>query len=216
VVFGVGGSVAGFVLAGGRSSRMGSDKALELFGGRPLIQRALSILAEVAAGPRIAGSRSTLAGYAEEIPDTFAEAGPLGGVHAGLSASVAEWNVFLPVDVPLMPASLLRCLVELAILTGSPVTVATLNGRMEPFPVVLNRSVLPQITDLLERQDAACHAAWRSIPEVLGAELDAVAVENLVQCGQCSHPLALPPMLWFQSANTQGELALLHRYAGFA
>jgi len=209
-------AVAAFVLAGGRSSRMGSDKALELFAGRPLIAHALSVLAEVAAGPRIAGVRSMLAGFAEEIPDTFADAGPLGGVHAGLGASPAEWNIFLPVDVPLMPASLLRCLVERAMLTEAPVTVAKLNGRMEPFPVVLRRLVLRQIAELIARRETACHAAWQSIPRALGVELDAVAVENLVQCGRCAHPLGLPPVVWFQSANTPGELALLQRYAGFA
>ena len=192
---------------------MGSDKAVELFGGIPLIQNALSVLTEIAGGPRIAGSRSTLAGFGEAIPDTFADAGPLGGVHAALAASLAEWNLFLPVDVPLMPVSLLLCLVERAMLMGSSVTVAKLNGRMEPFPVVLHRSVLPLIADRIRIGETACHAAWREVCAALDGRLDAVAVENLVQCGKCVHPLGLPPAVWFKSANTPEELALLQRYA---
>jgi hypothetical protein len=63
-------SAAGFVLAGGNSSRMGSDKALALFGGIPLIQIALETLAEAHIPARIAGSRSDLGRFADEIPDT--------------------------------------------------------------------------------------------------------------------------------------------------
>ena len=204
-------SAAGFVLAGGYSSRMGTDKALALFGGIPLIQNALDILAEAKIPARIAGSRSDLSDYAEEIPDTFSESGPLGGVHAALSASNAEWNLFLPVDMPLMPASLLVCLLQRAILTGAPVTAVRLNGRIEPFPVVLQSSTLPHIADRLQSGDASCYRAWQRIPGELHSSFDAIPVEYLIQCGQCRHPGGLPPMLWIQSANTQAELASLCR-----
>ncbi len=48
----------GFVLAGGRSSRMGRDKALAMFGGRPLIEIALEMLREAGLNAAIAGGRS--------------------------------------------------------------------------------------------------------------------------------------------------------------
>jgi len=181
-----------------------------LFNNVPLIQHALQILAAASLPAQIAGSRISLAKFAEEIPDTFPESGPLGGIHAGLAASRSDWNLFLPVDLPLMPASLLALLLQRAELTGAPVAVAKLNGRIEPFPVVLHRSTLPQIAHLLQSGQTACHVAWQTIPPALNAQLDAIAVENLVQCGQCSHPLGLPPFFWFQSANTPAELAWLN------
>jgi len=205
------GSVAGFVLAGGRSSRMGSDKALALFHGVPLIQAALQRIDAVGISARIAGARSDLSSFAAQIPDTFAETGPLGGIHAALSASDAEWNLFLPVDLPLMPSSLLACLLQRAMLTGAPVTAARLNGRIQPFPVVLHRAVLPSITQRLETGNSACHAAWQSIPAELDSTLDAAPAEYLHQCGHCSHPRGFPPILWFQSANTPAELSRLNR-----
>ena len=205
------GSVAGFVLAGGRSSRMGSDKALALFHGVPLIQAALQTINAVGIPARIAGARSNLSSFAVPIPDTFTETGPLGGIHAALSVSDAEWNLFLPVDLPLMPSSLLVCLLQRAILTGAPVTVARLNGRIQPFPVVLHRSVLPSIAQWLETGNSACHAAWQSIPGDLGSTLDAAPVEYLHQCRHCSHPRGFPPILWFQSANTPAELLRINR-----
>ena len=205
------GSAVGFVLAGGRSSRMGSDKALALFRGVPLIQTALQTINAVGIPARIAGSRSDLSSFAAQIPDTFAETGPLGGIHAALSISDAEWNLFLPVDLPLMPSSLLACLLRRAMLTGAPVTAVRLNGRIEPFPVILHRSVLPSITQRLQEGNSACYAAWQEIPLELDSSLDAVPVEYLHQCGHCSDPRGLPPALWFQSANTPAELSRLNR-----
>ena len=190
---------------------MGSDKALALFHGVPLIQAALQTINAVGIPTRIAGSRSNLSSFAAQIPDTFTETGPLGGIHAALSVSVAEWNLFLPVDLPLMPSSLLACLLQRATLTGAPVTVTRLNGRIEPFPVILQRAVLPSITQRLQTGNSACHAAWQEIPPKLGSSLDAVPVEYLHQCGHCSHPRSLPPALWFQSANTPAELSRLNR-----
>lgn len=204
-------SVAGFVLAGGQSSRMGTDKALTLFGDIPLVQVALATLCAAGVPGRLAGSRSALGAFAEEIPDTFPDAGPLGGIHAGLSTSEAEWNLFLPVDLPLMPSLVLARLLQRAIFTGAPVTATRLNGRIEPFPVVLHRDILPQIEQRLQSGQTACHAAWQTIPEDMGTTLDAVSVENLIQCGQCRHPEGLPPVLWYQSANTPAELAWLTR-----
>ena len=204
-------SAAGFVLAGGRSARMGTDKALALFAGIPLIRIAIETLAAAGIPAEIAGSRSPLTSFAKEIPDTFPEAGPLGGIHAALSASAADWNLFLPVDLPLMPASLLTYLLQRAVLTGLPVTATRLNGRLEPFPVVLHRSILPHIVHRLATGATACHEAWQSIPQDLGTRIDAVSVENLVQCGQCRHRGHLPPVLWYQSANTPADLERLNR-----
>jgi molybdopterin-guanine dinucleotide biosynthesis protein A len=205
---------AGFVLAGGHSSRMGSDKALALFGGIPLIQVALETLGATQLSVQIAGSRSQLSGFAQEIPDTFVEAGPMGGIHAALAVSRSEWNVFLPVDLPLMPSSLLASLLQRAQLTQAPVTVARVNGRIEPFPVVLNRRVLPLIADRLAAGRTACHQAWKTIPAEMGKPLDAVDVESLLQCGQCvpgRGRMGVPPALWFHSANSPDQLSRLNR-----
>jgi len=189
---------------------MGFDKALALFDGNPLVERALLTLSEAEIPARIAGSRSALFAFAEVIPDTFSESGPMGGIHAGLAASQAEWNLFLPVDLPLIPASFLACLARRALHTGAPVVASRLNGRITPFPVVLHHSVLDHIGQLLEAGESSCHKAWRTIPEKLGTRLDAADVECLVSCGHCHDLAGLPPVFWFQSANTPIELANLH------
>ena len=98
---------AGYVLAGGQSSRMGTDKALVRFRGRPLVQHAVQILNTAGLTATIAGSRRPLAEYAPSIADKWADgersAGPLAGVASALSSTNAEWNVFLTVDAPSFP-----------------------------------------------------------------------------------------------------------------
>jgi molybdopterin-guanine dinucleotide biosynthesis protein A len=202
---------AGFILAGGQSSRMGSDKALVPLQGRPLLAIALDAL-RAGIPAAIAGAQSDLSVYAPVIEDKHPGLGPLSGIHAALSASSAAWNLFLPVDMPLMPPSLLRLLLDRAILTGSPITATQLNGRLLPFPAVLHRSVLPHIAHCIATRQLACRPAWQSMPPLPGARpdsarLDAPSVELLRTLGSCSHPLGLPPYTWFFNANTPAELA---------
>ena len=103
---------AGFVLAGGQSRRMGTEKSLLDFGGRPLIAHAVGILAAAGLPVSIAGAhaeaRSRLEPYAPLIPDTEPGLGPLGGICTALASTTAAYGVFLPVDVPLLPGSLIR------------------------------------------------------------------------------------------------------------
>ena len=71
--------VHGFVLAGGRSVRMGKDKALLQFSGRPMVKIAVEKLREFCAEVRIAGSREDLSGFAPVVMDESEEAGPAAG-----------------------------------------------------------------------------------------------------------------------------------------
>lgn len=201
---------AGFLLAGGQSSRMGSDKALVQLNGRPLIAIALEKLQSLRPGvvePQIAGDRSPLHAFAPVIADQRPGHGPLSGIHAALHASRSRWNLFLPVDMPLVPATLLEYLLQRASLTEAPVTALTLHGHLQPFPAVLDRAVLAAIEQRLAAGRLACHSAWQSIPLELGSRLDAPSVELLRTLGLCSHPRGLAPHLWLQSANTPADLA---------
>jgi molybdopterin-guanine dinucleotide biosynthesis protein A len=111
--------VHGFVLAGGRSSRMAVDKATLLFCGRPMVEIAVEKLRSFCAEVSIAGSREDLAAFAPVVHETRLESGPAAGVEAGLRAAKHDWVMFLPVDVPLVPAELLRRWAEDVLHQGS-------------------------------------------------------------------------------------------------
>src|ERR1700746_781805 len=123
-------SAEGFVLAGGRSTRMGQDKALLQWAGRTLLERALDKLRTLplAAAPRIAGARSDLSSHAGVVADLHPGCGPLSGIEAALAARTRPLNVFLPVDTPLLPAQFLFWRLQRAETTGALMTIPRING----------------------------------------------------------------------------------------
>lgn len=202
----------GFVLAGGRSSRMGRDKALVEFAGAPLIARAIHTLELAGLPASIAGARSDLSRFASVIPDTFANLGPLAGVHAALAAGNAGFAVLIPVDMPLLPAPLLRCLLDRATRTRAAVTCLRCNGFLHPFPAILHRSLLSPLTrELQSGTETGCMKMWRKLAAPTATDMDAPAIESLLQTGQLSAS-PLPPTLWLQSANTPQELQRLEKF----
>lgn len=160
-------SVAGFVLAGGESRRMGRDKALVDFAGEPLIARALKILRQAGLEARIAGARAKLEHFAPVIEDAEPGRGPLAGVCAALTASAESRAVFLPADLPLLPSSLIKHLVHRAATTGAIVTLVSVNGFTQSFPAVLDRAALPILEDALRHGRGGCFAAFEQATEKL-------------------------------------------------
>jgi molybdopterin-guanine dinucleotide biosynthesis protein A len=106
--------VTAFVLAGGKSTRMGKDKAFVEFEGRTLLARALELAGSVACGVRIVGGREKFAAFAPVVEDVFRDCGPLGGIHAALRNSATNINLMLAVDMPFVSWALLQYLISQA------------------------------------------------------------------------------------------------------
>jgi len=200
----------GFVLAGGRSSRMGRDKALLEFAGRPLVAHALSIFAEAGFPAMIAGAlssaRASLQDFAPIVEDASPGLGPLSGICAALSIVSARYAVFLQVDLPLLPPSLLVYLLRRARITGSAVTVFSVSGFTQTFPAVLDRAALSALQDELDARRYACFSAFQAAAAAAGQSVSGVAVELLAQTGEVFDPLGLPPIRWFMNLNTPEDL----------
>lgn len=205
--------VAAFLLAGGQSTRMGRDKALLPLAGRPLIAHALAILREAGLPSAIAGSRSDLSSFAPVVEDHEAGRGPLAGVCAALASTSAPHAVFLSIDQPLVPASLLTCLLHYARLTASAVTVPSINGSAQSFPAVLDRALLPFLADELAARRLGCLLAFQSAAAALHRPFSAVPVEFLVQSGQVTHPSGLPAACWLSNLNKPADLAVAESFA---
>ena len=202
---------AGFVLAGGRSSRMGADKALTELCGRPMVVRALEILRKAGLSAAIAGARSPLADFAPVVEDTAAGAGPLGGVCTALASTDAARAVFLPVDMPLLPESLVAYLLWHTQVTGAAATIASVNGFAQSFPAVVERAALPALEAVLRSGRGGCFAAFRAAATELGRPFSILPVELLAQAGHVSHPDSLPAALWFLNANSPAEIERAQR-----
>lgn len=129
--------VTAFILTGGRSERMGQDKAtMRLPSGRTLLENALAVTGAMAGQVGIVGPRHKYASYAwsgEIIEDVFPDRGPLGGIHAALAVSTTEWNIILAVDLPGATSALLEWLLKTARDAGSQVTIASIGGGLQPL-----------------------------------------------------------------------------------
>ena len=202
----VGPDAAGFVLAGGRSSRMGQDKALVPFAGQPLVAHALLVLRDAGLEASLAGARSSLVVFAPVVEDCECGRGPLGGICAALASTTARRAVFLPVDLPLLPVSLVDYLLHHAQITGRAVTLPSVNGFAQTFPVVVDRATLPVFEAELAAGRGGCFSAFQAAAASLGQPVTVVAVELLVQSGQAAHPDGLPAASWFVNINTAADL----------
>jgi molybdenum cofactor guanylyltransferase len=197
---------AGFVLAGGRSSRMGADKALVQLAGQPLVAHAIGILRDVGLAVSIAGGQSALAAFASLIEDGQPGRGPLSGICRALTSTAAPWAVFTSVDLPLLPASLVACLLQHARITESAVTVPSVNGFAQTFPAVLAGAALPALEKELSAGRGGCFSGFEAAAASIGEAVTVVPVEMLVQSGQAEHPLDLPAARWFLNVNTEQDL----------
>jgi molybdopterin-guanine dinucleotide biosynthesis protein A len=200
---------AAFVLAGGRSSRMGVDKALAAFAGEPLVVHALRILRAAGLEPAIAGARSPLASFAPVVEDEGR--GPLDGICCALASTAESLAVFLPVDQPLAPPQLIHALVEDAEQTGAAVVLPRAVGFTETFPAVLDCAVLPLLRAALEAGQGGCFRAFQQAAEALGRPFRALPVELLAQTGRVRHPRAVPASFWCLSVNTPADLVRAQR-----
>jgi molybdenum cofactor guanylyltransferase len=197
-------NVSGFVLAGGRSTRMGTDKALLRYGGTRLIELAVAKLESLECSTRIAGSRPDLARFAPVVKDLRPGCGPLGGIEAALSASDSELNVFAPVDLPLLPSFFLQWMVLRAELTGAMATIPLLEGRPQPLCCVLHRDLLPQISQALDE------GKFKVVPALDAAGgADYFSVESVAPT-QRDWPAEPPLHRWFQNVNRPEDLHSLN------
>jgi molybdenum cofactor guanylyltransferase len=200
----------GFVLAGGRSTRMGQDKALLRLAGRSLLEIALDKLRilPLAAAPRIVAVRSDLSSHAAVIADLQPGCGPLSGIEAALAASARPLNVFLPVDIPLLPAHFLLWMLQRAETTGAVMTVPRMNGWPQPLCAVYHRDLLGHISASLRAGDYKVMPVVMAAARAHSSSIDIFDVELVSSANSELRALSpLPPHRWFHNCNTPEDMA---------
>ena len=125
-----------FVLAGGKSTRMGSDKAFLPWGEGTLLSHALKLAGTVAPKVQIVGDKERFAAFGNVVEDVYAERGPLGGIHAALSTTITPYNLMLAVDLPLLEPRFLEYLLAQAREAQAVVTVPLVAGGYQPLTAV--------------------------------------------------------------------------------
>lgn len=103
--------IAGFVLAGGVSSRMGRPKALLEIGGVPLVVRTARLVESVTGSAVVVGKAEAYRALGlSAVDDDWPGAGPLGGIATALRVSKAPWNLIVACDLPYLTRAWLEYL----------------------------------------------------------------------------------------------------------
>jgi molybdenum cofactor guanylyltransferase len=156
--------VTGIVLAGGKSSRMGADKGLMVFRGKPLVQYSLELLSHFCDRILISSNNPAYNSFGYEVvADEIAGAGPMGGIAACLGKSSTELNLVLSCDMPLADPAIFRTLLKLS---GDFTFVVPLDsmGRPEPLCAVYKKDSLLIMQKLLAEQSYRMTELYKQAP----------------------------------------------------
>jgi len=145
--------VSVFVLAGGKSSRMGSDKAFLEFRGSTLLERALKLAKEVSSSVWVVGPRQKFAAFGKIVEDVYPAQGPLAGIHAGLRASGDDLNVVLAVDLPFVESGLIRFLLARAQDTDALAIVPRFGDGWQPLCAVYRKPFADAAEKALQKSE---------------------------------------------------------------
>lgn len=193
-------AIQGFVLAGGKSRRMGRDKALMQMGGKELVVRAAEALRPWVHGVALiapAGRYSHL-GF-PIIADQWPQQGPLAAVCTGLLASTAAWNVFLACDLPLLSQPFLRLLVNRVRGTRADAVAPRTADGWQPLAAAYHKRCGPAFFRAIEAGERSIIASFAAL------SVEAITPQDLAHADILETELA--------NINTPEDWARLHELA---
>lgn len=187
--------VAGVVLAGGKSSRFGSNKALALHQGTALIETITRRLAGLFPETLLITNTPEAYGFLgwPMVGDQYRDCGPLAGIHAALQ-TVSQPRAFVcGCDMPLVNPELIRFLCELP--GDHEVVLPWLPEGPEPLYAVYSKKILPLIEEHLARNQCKIGMVYEKL------RIRKVTAAEILQ--------VLPDLTTFQNINNQQDLARL-------
>jgi molybdopterin-guanine dinucleotide biosynthesis protein A len=228
--------VGGYVLAGGKSSRMGRDKALLQIGGKPLVEHAVTKLRRLCAEVNILGNEPELEARAPLVRDVHPGCGPMSGIEAALLHSRYDWNLILPVDMPFLPTWFLddwlwSTLHKQDRVDKIRISMISVDTAPQPALLIIHREIAPYLTRALETGQFKLLTTLESAAMEIAAKTK-IKQERVFLNMQWDHPHA--PVVkgaddpwrlrtkeqsancsrWFANLNTPEEFAEAERHLG--
>jgi molybdopterin-guanine dinucleotide biosynthesis protein A len=189
-------SVTGIVLCGGRSMRMGADKASLPFGGETMLDRVVRLVRTHAGDVIVVARRdqATPPGVTV-VHDPVEDLGPLAGIAAGLAASASELNIVVACDMPLISPAVLQRLLES--IDDNDICVAMVGGHASALCGVYRSRVAVEARRLVESGERRLMAL---LDRVQTKRVDAAAFRDID-----------PNLDSFVSCNTPDEYQKMKR-----
>jgi molybdenum cofactor guanylyltransferase len=149
--------IAGYVLAGGASSRFGQDKALMEIGNTRMLTRTITLVERVTKNVKVIGALEKYGQFGFEVfPDCWPGEGPLGGIITALevtakSSANDKWNLIVSCDMPFLTADWLEHLAGRAISSCAQAVYPRSAHRPEPLCACYRTDAEPALQQVFER-----------------------------------------------------------------
>jgi len=145
-------NVNAFILAGGCSSRMGSDKALLELAGQPLLLRAACLFEPLVVSVTVIGDPVRYASLGlVVVPDDVFALGPLGGIATALRITSAEWNLIVGCDLPYLTTKWLEFLISRALSSRADALLPDSERGPEPLCAMYHARCAPLVNSAIAR-----------------------------------------------------------------
>ncbi|MWB93350.1 NTP transferase domain-containing protein [Flavobacterium sp. GA093] len=142
-----------FILCGGKSSRMQSEKGLVLFRKKPFIEHIIQAILPLTDKIKlITGTKEYDYLPYSKIPDIVEDKGPLGGIYTALSSSETEFNLILSCDIPLISTELLSELISKHN-EEAGITVFATESRLHPLIGIYSKKMVPVIKETIVAEE---------------------------------------------------------------
>lgn len=139
-----------FILCGGKSSLIQSEKGLVLFQKKPFIEHIIQAILPITDKIQLVTATKDYdyLDY-EKIPDIVLDKGPLGGIYTALSHSTTEFNLILSCDIPLISTELLSELIDKHN-EEAQITVFASESKLHPLIGIYSKKILPDIKNAID------------------------------------------------------------------
>ncbi|WP_264554111.1 molybdenum cofactor guanylyltransferase [Flavobacterium sp. N2038] len=146
-------SISVFILCGGKSTRMQSEKGLVLFQDKPFIEHIIRAILPITDNIKLI-TASKEYDYLEydKIPDLILDKGPLGGIYTALSNSETEFNLILSCDIPLISTELLQELISKHT-EEAGITVFASESKTHPLIGIYSKKIVPIIKKAIDSDE---------------------------------------------------------------
>jgi molybdenum cofactor guanylyltransferase len=171
---------AGFVLTGGRSSRMGRDKALLPIEGSVLVERTAERVRAAAGSVILIGAPERYRHLELPLAADLAEnCGPIGGLYTALTTTRSDWNLLVACDMPGLTVGFLRELLDAARQHGSTCLVPQTPSGLHPLCAVYHRRAVLAVESAIEHKHFKMHDLLKVLEAQSFPVADAAQLQNV-------------------------------------
>ncbi|MCF8274809.1 MAG: molybdenum cofactor guanylyltransferase [Flavobacteriaceae bacterium] len=151
--------ITGIILAGGKSSRMGTDKGFLKLNGTLFIEYSISALQPLVSQIMIVSNNVDYDVFGlKRVEDVIKNAGPLAGIYSGLHQSKTAYNLVLSCDIPLIKIEILEQLIE-AQDGNSDVIQIVSRGKFMPLIALYKKNCETTFYQLLQNDERRLQVA---------------------------------------------------------